>query len=41
MSDYIALGPTPADEPCAQVGEELYAQKGRSDSIGEIFYARL
>jgi hypothetical protein len=31
MSDYIPLGPTPADEPCAQVGEELYAQKARAE----------
>ena len=31
MSDYIALGPTPADEPCAQVGEERYGQKARAE----------
>jgi hypothetical protein len=31
MSDYITLGPTPSDEPCAQVGEDLYAQKARTE----------
>jgi hypothetical protein len=31
MSDYITLGPTPADEPCAQVGEELYEKKARAE----------
>ena len=31
MTDYIALGPTPADEPCVQVGEELYAEKARAE----------
>jgi hypothetical protein len=31
MSDYLALGPTPADEPCAQVGEELYEKKARAE----------
>jgi hypothetical protein len=31
MRDYISLGPTPADEPCAQVGEELYAQKAQAE----------
>jgi hypothetical protein len=31
MSDYISLGPTPADEPCAEVGEELYEQKARAE----------
>jgi hypothetical protein len=31
MRDYITLGPTPADEPCAQVGEENYSQKARAE----------
>jgi hypothetical protein len=31
MSDYITLGPVPGDEPCAQVGDELYAQKARAE----------
>ena len=31
MSDYITLGPVPAEEACAQVGEELYAQKARAE----------
>jgi hypothetical protein len=31
MSNFITLGPTPADEPCAQVGEELYAEKARAE----------
>ena len=31
MSNFITLGPTPSDEPCAQVGEDLYAQKARAE----------
>jgi hypothetical protein len=31
MSDYITLGPAPAAEPCAQVGDELYAMKARAE----------
>jgi hypothetical protein len=29
--DYIDIGSTPADEPCAQVGEPDYARKARSE----------
>ena len=31
MGDYLNLGPTPADEPCAQVGEEGYELKARAE----------
>jgi len=27
MRDFIEIGPVPADEPCAQVGEENYREK--------------
>ena len=31
MRDYLTLGPVPADEPCAQVGEENYASLARAE----------
>lgn len=31
MSDYLNLGPTPAEERCAQVGEEGYELKARQE----------
>ena len=31
MHDFFVLGPTPADEPCACVGEENYEQRAREE----------
>ena len=31
MKDYLALGPVPAGEDCAQVGTEEYYSKGRQE----------
>jgi hypothetical protein len=31
MRDYIELGPTPADEECAQLGSENYEDKAREE----------
>jgi hypothetical protein len=31
MRDYITLGPTPAEEECAQIGDELYDHKARAE----------
>jgi hypothetical protein len=31
MYDYIALGPTPCDEECAQVGDDDYYVKSREE----------
>ena len=31
MADYLNLGPTPAEEPCAQVGEEGYELRAREE----------
>jgi hypothetical protein len=29
--DYVTLGPAPADEACAQVGDDFYAEKARAE----------
>lgn len=31
MLDYMTLGPTPADEPCAQVGSADYYERAREE----------
>jgi hypothetical protein len=31
MRDYLELGPTPAEEDCAQVGTEDYATRARAE----------
>ncbi len=31
MGDYLNLGPVPADEPCAQVGDPDYELKARAE----------
>lgn len=31
MRDYINIGATPADEPCAQVGEPNYQERAREE----------
>jgi hypothetical protein len=31
MFDYISIGPTPAEEDCAQVGEEDYYTRARKE----------
>lgn len=31
MRDYITLGPTPADEDCAQIGESGYYEKAKKE----------
>jgi len=31
MQDYIHIGSTPADEPCAQVGSTNYAKRGNAE----------
>lgn len=31
MRDYIEIGPTPADEPCAQVGETDYEERAAGE----------
>ena len=36
MRDYLTLGPTPAEEPCAQVGTAQYAEKTRSETRAYI-----
>jgi hypothetical protein len=33
MRDYINIGPTPTDEPCAQVGSDNYAEQSRKECI--------
>jgi hypothetical protein len=31
MRDYIDIGPSPADEPCAQLGSEGYEEKAHAE----------
>lgn len=38
MTEYLDIGPTPADEPCAQVGEDDYTSRARAECRR---YARL
>lgn len=33
MFDYLSIGSTPADEPCAQLGSEGYEEKARIECI--------
>lgn len=40
MSDYISLGPVPADEPCAQIGGANYAVRARVECRRFIKFLR-
>ncbi|SRR5712692_4185997 len=33
MKDYISLGPTPCEEPCAQVGQPNYRQRALKECV--------
>jgi hypothetical protein len=33
MRQYLEIGPTPCDEPCAQVGQEDYHERARPECV--------